>query len=36
MCAVEPYPDVEEQIAALSDAARAGYDEEVEVMKLVP
>lgn len=36
MYTVEPYPDVEEQTAALPEAARAGYDEAVKVMELAP
>ncbi len=36
MYAIEPYPDVEEQIAALPETASAGYREAVEVLRLVP
>lgn len=36
MYTVEPYPEAEEAIAALPEAARAGYRDAVEVMALVP
>jgi hypothetical protein len=33
---VEPYPEAEEAIAALPQAASAGYRDAVEVIRLVP
>jgi hypothetical protein len=33
---VEPYPDVQEAITALPEAARAGYEDAVKVMGLIP
>jgi len=36
MYSVEPYPEVRDHIAALPSDARAGYDDAVKVMELVP
>lgn len=36
MYTVEPYPEVEDAVAALPKVARAGYEDAVKVMGLMP